>query len=129
MLPGLKREEGKRLEMRYTKVKIADISRSGLVTLRTNEPVNLINDIIDADLLEVNYLKSSEEMVELVDWVVLNQTDTEIKLQLNFTEPLLVSTGDEKDMIEVVLSRALLIPQNNPFSFVPMSQSPQEFKM
>lgn len=101
---------------------------SGQVTLRTNEPVNLVNEgrKIDADLLGLQYFKQSTEEVELIAWELVEYEETTIKLQLNFTEPLLVSTDIKKDLVELWVAKALLLPEHEPYIFVPNNEVKQD---
>jgi hypothetical protein len=91
---------------------ISDITRGGLVTLTTDEPVALLNEgkSIDPELLSLTYIKQSNENVTLESWRLISYTQDYIQIQLSFDEPLLVSAGEIPDQIKISLSRALLIP-------------------
>ena len=58
----------------------------------------------------VQYLKNSEEDVSLQYYSLVKYDETEIHLQLNFTDPLLVSSGFSPDSIDVHLSKYLFVP-------------------
>jgi len=77
MLPPFSKPiKGFRVKLRYASAKITDISQSGLITLITNEPVVLVNngDFINPDLLDLKFIKQSNEDVQMVSW---NQTKYE----------------------------------------------------
>ena len=69
-----------KVSLRFASIKISDVSRNSLVTLKMSEEVNLVNKgrSIDPGLLSVAYLKNSEETVRMTKWELVSYTETVI---------------------------------------------------
>ena len=87
------------------------------------ERVNLMNEgkRLDDDMFELEFILNSEEPLSLTSWELLNYTDIEIQIQLNFDSPLLVSTGLKPDSIELTMSKFLFLPVYEPYKIVDAS--------
>jgi hypothetical protein len=59
--------------MRFAKVSISEISSNGLITLKMDEQVHLVNEgkFVNTDMLWLAYVKNSEEPVEMTKFEVL----------------------------------------------------------
>lgn len=63
-------------------------------------------------MLDVEFVKNSEEDVDvhMTGFSLVKYDSTEIHLQLNFTDRLLISSGYLKDEVSVHLSKYLFVP-------------------
>lgn len=120
----LVKEEGTRLQLRYSKVRDIEISRDGLVTITPDEPCTMPEGGITPSMLNVMFIKHSDEDVSMT-WEVQSFSPNEIKIQLTFNEPLLVSSDDIMDQVEIKVSSNLFLPAENPYEYVPESAPKQ----
>jgi len=85
------------LEIEYAKANITDITTGGLVTIKTDKPVVVRSswetEELPVEILDVAFFKYALAENELQGFNLTSFTSTEIQIQLNFTQPLYVSSG------------------------------------
>lgn len=89
----------KRVELRFAECELKPIDESGKLTIQIHERVNLMNEgsRIDADMMSLDFILNSEEVVSFEGWDLVSYVETEIQIQLKFSSPLLISTGIKPD--------------------------------
>jgi hypothetical protein len=67
-----------KVSLRFADIKISDVSRNSLVTLKMSEPVRQVNEgtKIEPELLQVEYIKNSEEVVQMTKWELVGYSET-----------------------------------------------------
>jgi len=94
--------------MRFADCNITEITPSGEVTIKTSEPVVVRDDWqteeLGLDILDVEFIENSDgdgdgdaKRNNLLGFEIISFEPTEVKVQLNFTSPLLVSQGEYAD--------------------------------
>jgi hypothetical protein len=85
-----------------------------------DEQVVLVNEgrFINRDMLWLEYVKNSDEPVEMTGFDLVKYQKDEIQLKVNFTDNILVSSGFTKDLIRVNLSKFLFVPVYEPYQIV-----------
>ena len=88
-------------------VRIANITRTGLITVEYNKPTVIVNEH-----LEVVYQMNQEEKANVtMNWTLVEQEARHLKIQMNFNKPLQVSQGDILDLVLIKLP--VLMRQHN----------------
>ena len=130
-MPQPKPNLGQKVELRFAKVYLQSLDASGKLLLQMMEEVSLTNEgtKIDPDMLSIDFLKHSDEDLQMTGWDLLRYTKTQIEIQLNFSSPLLVSTGLIADQVEIHLSKRLFLPINEPYKLVPIENPPEKLDM
>lgn len=88
---------GQKLKLRFAKCRIQEVTANGVLKIKAEEKVVLVNQgkFIGPEMLFVEFVKNSEEDVDvrMTSFSLIKYESTEIHLQLNFTDPLLISSG------------------------------------
>ena len=101
---------------------IAEIDQSGLVVLEFTEPMYDETNSFDMSLLKESLELSiensvTEEVIEF-EWIATSFKNSELKIQLQFANPLEIGTSDEgDDILMVKVTNSAIFKTQDFFSF------------
>jgi len=100
-------------EIVFARANITYIDAAGLMTITMSEPVivppSWQEEELPIEIFDVWFVKYAEEENQLYGFNLTKFEATEIQIQLNFSHPLAVSTGDLVDEIVVRMEKLFFL--------------------